>query len=114
MKPSKSAPSTGVRKFDTFCALMGENVRRARWVVALTQEAAAAKAGVTFRYYQDIERGQRNPSLRLLLDIAQALRVAVADLTEMPGLDRKATPFYSIQAERPRRGRRRTKVTRSP
>jgi transcriptional regulator with XRE-family HTH domain len=56
---------------------------------------------VTLRYYQDLERGVRNPTLEVLFALADEFGVTVADLVNVPGgrpsvprLDeRKASPI---------------------
>ena len=55
------------------CALVGRNVRRERLAAGVTQEDLAHRTGWDRTYISDIERGIRNPSVRLLEDIATAL-----------------------------------------
>lgn len=50
--------------------------------MGLTQQEVASK-GITFRYYQELERGQRNPSLKMLHDLADIFEVRVVDLLEV-------------------------------
>ena len=57
-----------------YCALVGRNLRRERRAANLTQEALAHETGLDRTYISDIERGRRNPSLRLLQDVATVLR----------------------------------------
>jgi transcriptional regulator with XRE-family HTH domain len=68
--------------FATFLRRFGKNLRRARWRKALTQQDVAAE-GFTYRYLQEIERGIRNPSLKMLFDLAQVLDVRVIDLLDV-------------------------------
>ncbi|WP_031440211.1 helix-turn-helix domain-containing protein [Sphingomonas sp. FUKUSWIS1] len=56
--------------------LLGENVRRLRKERGLSQEELAFQAGMKRSYLSDIERGTRNPSVRALERIAEALAVA--------------------------------------
>src|SRR5688572_30247739 len=86
---------------------MGANVRRARWAAELTQEEVAAH-GISYRYYQELERGQRNPTLRMLFTIARVLRTTVGALTDT---DPKATmvareTLESTKLVAPKRGRK--------
>ncbi len=68
--------------FGQFLKKVGNNIRRARWRAGLTQQDVAA-AGVTYRYLQELERGERNPSARILFDLAQILKVRTVDLFEV-------------------------------
>jgi transcriptional regulator with XRE-family HTH domain len=56
------------------------NVRRARHRAGFTQEQLALEAKIDLTYVGGIERGRRNPSLMVLVRIADALRIAPADL----------------------------------
>jgi transcriptional regulator with XRE-family HTH domain len=53
--------------------VVGINVRRLRKARGLTQEALAAESGIDMRYLGGIERGQENPTVAVLGDIAKAL-----------------------------------------
>lgn len=65
---------------------MAARIKKARWRLGWTQADAAFRIGLTFRYFAEIERGHRNPSLATLLAIATALRVKVVDLVDVePG-----------------------------
>lgn len=55
--------------------LLGENVRRCRKLKGMTQEQLALEAGMERSYVSDLERGQRNPSVRALGRLAEALKV---------------------------------------
>jgi transcriptional regulator with XRE-family HTH domain len=68
--------------FATFLRRLGRNLRRARWRKGLRQEDVAGE-GFTYRYVQELERGVRNPSVKMLFDLAQVLDVRVADLVEV-------------------------------
>jgi transcriptional regulator with XRE-family HTH domain len=48
----------------------------------MTQQDVASR-GVTYRYFQELERGERNPSLQMMFDLAGVLGVRVADLVEV-------------------------------
>ena len=58
----------------------GERVRELRRSRGLSQEELAFKAGVHRTYLGSIERGERNPSLRNIAAIAEALDVTLSDL----------------------------------
>lgn len=55
--------------------LLGTNVRHYRKLKGMTQEELAHEAGMERSYVSDLERGQRNPSVRALGPLAQALEV---------------------------------------
>ena len=55
--------------------LLGENVRRHRKAKNMTQERLALDAGMERSYVSDLERGMRNPSVRALGRLAEALGV---------------------------------------
>ncbi|WP_336979119.1 helix-turn-helix transcriptional regulator [Brevundimonas nasdae] len=63
-----------------WAAVVGQNVRKRRQVLGLSQEQLAHDADVTMRYLGAIERGQQNPSLALLVRIATALQCSPVDL----------------------------------
>ena len=60
--------------------IVGANIGRARRAKSLTQEQLALRAQVDLTYMGGIERGQRNPTLLVLVRIASALDVELADL----------------------------------
>lgn len=62
----------------------GRNVRNARAVRKWTQETFAERAGISFEYVGMLERGERLPSLDMLIRVAQALGTSVADLLGKP------------------------------
>ena len=55
--------------------LLGANVRRQRKLKGMTQERLALDAGRERSYVSDLERGMRNPSVRALGRLADALGV---------------------------------------
>lgn len=58
-----------------FCKLVGRNVRRERRALGITQEDLAQKTGLNRTHLSDIERGQGNPSVSWLQDVAAALAI---------------------------------------
>lgn len=66
--------------FEPMAKSLGRAIRsnRVRW--GLSQEAFAARAGVDRTYMSDVERGERNVSLRNLLLISDALRLRLSAL----------------------------------
>jgi transcriptional regulator with XRE-family HTH domain len=62
--------------------LLGRNVRRYRKLKGMTQEQLALEAGMERSYVSDLERGERNPSVKALGRLAAALSVAPMDLLD--------------------------------
>jgi transcriptional regulator with XRE-family HTH domain len=92
-------------EFETFAQRVGANLRKARWLRGWTQDEVAAR-GITYRYYQELERGERNPTLKTLLELAGILGVTVADLVNVPGSRPAEVPLSARQASAPKRGRK--------
>ena len=61
---------------------LGLNVRKRRTALKLSQRRLAAKADLDRSYISDIERGIRNPSLRVMVSIAKALGTTLAKLLD--------------------------------
>jgi transcriptional regulator with XRE-family HTH domain len=60
--------------------LLGRNVRAARLARGLSQEQLAFEAEMKRSYLSDLERGTRNPSVRALGRLAQALGIEPPEL----------------------------------
>lgn len=58
----------------------GKQVRAMRTAKGISQEELAFRAGVHRTYLSGIERGERNPSLKNIAAIAEALQVPLAEL----------------------------------
>lgn len=56
-------------------AAFGATLRRVRDRKKFTQEALAAKSGVSVRYLQRLEAGERSPSISTVFRLANALDV---------------------------------------
>lgn len=63
-------------------SIVGGNVRRLRQISELTQEQLAFEASIDLTYVGGIERGRRNPSLLVMVRIAEALKVDPQALLE--------------------------------
>ncbi|PIB93103.1 transcriptional regulator [Caulobacter sp. FWC2] len=59
---------------------VGQNVRRARLALGLTQEQLAEQSGFSQQYLSDLERGRRNPTIVSLWELSQVLKVTPAIL----------------------------------
>ena len=60
--------------------LVGRNFARLRQAQGLTQEQVEERSGFSQQYLSGLERGQRNPTIVSLFQIAQALGVSHVDL----------------------------------
>lgn len=89
--------------FEGFIVRIGRNVRKARWKARMTQEDAAATAGITVRVLAELERGHGNPTARTLFAVATAIGSSVGELTAT-GKDEPLPP--TVRA--PKRGRKPT------
>lgn len=59
---------------------LGKNIKKARIKAKLTQAEVAQKADVHVNYYARIERGEVNPSIEILENIAKALKVKSSEI----------------------------------
>ena len=61
---------------------VGNNIKKAREKVKLTQAEAAKKAGMNTNYFAVIERGEVNTTLETLQKISEALKINISELTK--------------------------------
>lgn len=66
-------------------AALGKAVREARQKQGLTQEQVAKVSGIGPTYISDIERGVRNPSYELLIELAKALKTPLSEIVKRAG-----------------------------
>lgn len=59
---------------------LGDRIRKSREKLEITQEEAAYRAGLDYSYYNQIEMGKRNPSVKALSRIAKAIRISLKEL----------------------------------
>ena len=59
---------------------LGRNLRRLREAKGLSQEQFADEAGIHRTYVSDLERGSRNPTIRVVDRVAKALGVTASDI----------------------------------
>lgn len=59
---------------------IGENIRLLRNKRDLSQEQLALNAGVNTSYIGQIERGEKNPTIKILEKISSALKIDLIDL----------------------------------
>ncbi|TRC72066.1 helix-turn-helix transcriptional regulator [Mesorhizobium sp. WSM4307] len=62
--------------------LVGRNFARLRQEMGLTQEEVEARSGFSQQYLSGLERGQRNPTVITLYELAQALGVSHVELVK--------------------------------
>lgn len=74
---------------DTIEKLFGERVRELRLARGLSQEELAFKAGIHRTYLGGIERGKRNPSLKNINAVAQALDITLSELFLLSAYSKK-------------------------
>jgi transcriptional regulator with XRE-family HTH domain len=60
--------------------LVGRNFARLRREKCLTQEDVEVRSGYSQQYLSGLERGQRNPTVVTLYELAQALGVSHVEL----------------------------------
>lgn len=68
------------RGFEKTQAVLAANLRQVREAKGWSQEMLALEAEVDRTYISQVERGVCNPSLRVLHQIANVLKVPVAEL----------------------------------
>lgn len=62
--------------------IFGKNVRRVRKERGLSQEELADDVGMAVTYVGQMERGTRNPTLKVVENLAKALKVKPLDLLQ--------------------------------
>ena len=67
-------------KRDTASVLKSLRKKSQEEDVRLTQEDLAYDAGISVRYYNDIENGKKLPTLEVLMKIAYAYKMSLAEL----------------------------------
>jgi len=64
---------------------VGRRLKESRQKLGLTQEQLAERAGLHYSYIGQVERGDKNPSLKTLYRLAGALNVGIDYLLEEDG-----------------------------
>ena len=85
----------------------GECVRGLRKGRGMSQEALAEKAGLHYTYIGGIERGERNPALKNIGKIAEALNVDAMELLSGPLTAEKSAIETRSKKEVAKRGSKR-------
>lgn len=68
--------------FDTFLKLVGRKIAAVRKERRLTQKVAAQRAGISYRYFQNIETGTANMTLSTMYKLAHFFDVRVGDFVQ--------------------------------
>lgn len=76
---------------------MGERVRELRLAQRMTQEALAERAGLSYKFIGEIERGRGNPTIDTLQRLASALGLDAGDLLAAPARDASPDALYQIR-----------------
>ncbi|MCI9405895.1 MAG: helix-turn-helix transcriptional regulator [Oscillospiraceae bacterium] len=76
--------------------LFGERLRARRNAAGYTQEYVAEQAGITLRYYQMVERGEKNVSLDTLIRLSRVLQASTDYLLFGDSANLLHNPFEEI------------------
>lgn len=79
-----------------FAADLGKRIRELRDKAGLTQDKAAEAAGITGKYWGEVERGSVTVSALVLHNIAEALGVDMASLMEAEHLASRAEVLATL------------------
>jgi transcriptional regulator with XRE-family HTH domain len=66
--------------FDDFLKVVGQKIAAIRKSKALTQKDTATRAGISYRYFQNIESGAANLTLSTLFKLSRFFNVRVDEL----------------------------------
>jgi transcriptional regulator with XRE-family HTH domain len=69
--------------------LLGKRIGDIRKRNGLSQEKLAERAGISAQYVSNIERGKENPTLDLLLGLADALKVSLGEMCDFEDMDQR-------------------------
>lgn len=67
---------------DTNLKLLGENIKKARTLLGISQEELAFRSMLHRTYISSVERGERNICFLNLIKIAKALEISPSELIE--------------------------------
>ncbi len=69
--------------------IIGTRLRKIRYSLDLTQEKLGEKADLHYSYIGQVERGDKTPSLKALIKIADALDISLEELIQDEDLDHR-------------------------
>ena len=108
--PRRPVVSTTFTSISATCHYVAANVRRLRLSLGWTQEQLAERASIETRYVHSVEAARANPTVKVLVEIAEALETDSAKLFAV-------AKFSKASPGRPRRAAAtavRTKPGKSP
>jgi transcriptional regulator with XRE-family HTH domain len=76
---------------------VGTRLRQLRQARRLTQEQLAERAGLSYKFVGEVERGRGNPTLTTLASLSDALGVGLVDLLALEPDRPKLTPRQASQ-----------------
>lgn len=79
-------------------ARVGARLREWRKRRGLTQEQLAERAGLSYKFIGEVERGAGNPTLETLGRLAEALHLDLAELVRAAEPRREPSPTYMLTA----------------
>ena len=79
--------------------VIGTVIRKVRKEKELSQFVVASRSGVNLSYYCRIERGEANPTVRVLYSITRVLGISPVQFSELVVLEMQ---YLLISAEAPR------------
>lgn len=77
-------------------ARLGARIREFRRARRMTQETLGEKAGLSYKFIGEIERGQGNPTVDTLQALCRALGVDVAELFNLAESASALGEFYAV------------------
>jgi transcriptional regulator with XRE-family HTH domain len=94
-------------KYEDFLNQLRQNIRHARWASGLTQEQVAER-GISYKHYQEIEGGRKEPTVKTLYRLAGIMGTTVSELLSTPWTVRSnVQPYlFEINPTPPKRGRK--------
>jgi transcriptional regulator with XRE-family HTH domain len=79
-------------------AQLGERLRELRLAFRITQEELAERAGLSYKFIGEIERGKGNPTVDTMYRLSKALGVDLHELFLTPGRETSPDAIYRFGA----------------
>ena len=84
------------RRIATLRARLGSRIRALRRAQRISQEQLAARAGLSYKFVGEVERGVGNPTVGTLAAVSTALGVDVPELFGAPSGRQAGSPLLLI------------------